>query len=42
MRPEWIGGGRGVFYREPVTHRITNTGKTPIHNLVVELKDVAN
>jgi beta-alanine degradation protein BauB len=29
-----------VFYSEPVTHRIKNTGTTPIHNLVVELKDV--
>jgi beta-alanine degradation protein BauB len=29
-----------VFYNGPTTHRITNTGKTPIHNLIVELKDV--
>jgi quercetin dioxygenase-like cupin family protein len=28
-----------VFYNGPVTHRIVNTGKTPIHNLIVELKD---
>ena len=30
-----------VFYSGPVTHKITNTGKTPIHNLIVELKEVA-
>jgi xanthine dehydrogenase YagT iron-sulfur-binding subunit len=30
-----------VFYSGPVTHRISNTGKTPIHNLIVELKDAA-
>src|SRR5262245_40186434 len=29
-----------VFYNGPTTHRITNTGKTPIHNLIVELRDV--
>jgi beta-alanine degradation protein BauB len=29
-----------VFYSGPVTHRIANTGTTPIHNLIVELKDV--
>ena len=29
-----------VFYNGPVTHRIVNTSKTPIHNLIVELKDV--
>jgi hypothetical protein len=29
-----------VFYNGPVTHRIANTGATPIHNLIVELKDV--
>ena len=29
-----------VFYNGPVTHRITNTGTTPIHNLIVELKEV--
>jgi quercetin dioxygenase-like cupin family protein len=28
-----------VFYNEAVTHRIVNTGTTPIHNLIVELKD---
>jgi hypothetical protein len=28
-----------VFYNEPVTHKIVNTGNTPIHNLIVELKD---
>ena len=28
-----------VFYNDAVTHRITNTGATPIHNLIVELKD---
>ena len=28
-----------VFYNGPVTHRIANTGTTPIHNLIVELKD---
>jgi hypothetical protein len=27
-----------VFYNEPQTHRIVNTGTTPIHNLIVELK----
>jgi hypothetical protein len=27
-----------VFFSEPVTHRITNTGTTPIHNLIVELR----
>ena len=31
-----------VFYSGPVTHRIVNTGKTPIHNLIVELKDSKN
>jgi hypothetical protein len=30
-----------VFYSGPVTHRIVNTGTTPIHNLIVELKDPA-
>ena len=29
-----------VFYNGPVKHRIVNTGTTPIHNLIVELKDV--
>lgn len=29
-----------VFYSGPTTHRIVNTGTTPIHNLIVELKDV--
>jgi quercetin dioxygenase-like cupin family protein len=28
-----------VFYSGPVTHRIANTGTTPIHNLIVELKE---
>ena len=27
-----------VFFSEPVTHRIANTGTTPIHNLIVELR----
>jgi quercetin dioxygenase-like cupin family protein len=31
-----------VFYSGPVTHKIVNTGKTPIHNLIVELKDAAH
>ena len=30
-----------VFYNGPVTHRIVNTGKTPIHNLIVELRETA-
>ena len=30
-----------VFYNEAVTHRIVNTGTTPIHNLIVELKGPA-
>jgi hypothetical protein len=25
--------------REPLTHKIVNTGKTPIHHLIVELKE---
>jgi quercetin dioxygenase-like cupin family protein len=29
-----------VFYRGPATHKIVNTGSTPIHNLIVELKEV--
>jgi hypothetical protein len=29
-----------VFYNGPVTHKIMNTGSTPIHNLIVELKKV--
>jgi hypothetical protein len=29
-----------VFYSGPVTHQIGNTGETPIHNLIVELKEV--
>jgi quercetin dioxygenase-like cupin family protein len=29
-----------VFYAGAVTHRIANTGTTPIHNLIVELKEV--
>lgn len=29
-----------VFYNGPVTHQIVNTGKTPIHNLIVELTEV--
>ena len=28
-----------VFYNGPVTHWIANTGQTPIHNLIVELRD---
>ena len=27
-----------VFYSGPATHKIVNTGNTPIHNLIVELK----
>jgi beta-alanine degradation protein BauB len=27
-----------VFYSGPVTHQIVNTGTSPIHNLIVELK----
>lgn len=27
-----------VFYSGPVTHSVENTGTTPIHNLIVELK----
>lgn len=30
-----------VFYSGPVTHKIVNTGDTPIHNLIVELKKVS-
>jgi hypothetical protein len=30
-----------VFYGIPVTHQIVNDGKTPIHNLIVELQDPA-
>jgi hypothetical protein len=29
-----------VFYGGPITYRIVNTGQTPIHNLIVELKEV--
>jgi hypothetical protein len=29
-----------VFYSGPVTHKIVNTGTTPIHNLIVELREV--
>lgn len=29
-----------VFYNGPTTHKIMNTGKKPIHNLIVELKKV--
>jgi hypothetical protein len=29
-----------VFYSGPATHQIVNTGNTPIHNLIVELKKV--
>ncbi len=28
-----------VFFNEAVTHRIANTGTTPIHNLIVELTE---
>src|SRR3954468_15202100 len=28
-----------AFYNEAVTHQIVNTGSTPIHNLIVELKE---
>lgn len=31
-----------VFYNRPTTHKIVNTGNTPIHNLIVELKKVTN
>ena len=31
-----------VFYSGPVTHSVENTGKTPIHNLIVELKGGAS
>ena len=27
-----------VFFNEAQTHRIVNSGSTPIHNLIVELK----
>jgi hypothetical protein len=30
-----------VFFNEATTHRIANTGTTPIHNLIVELKEPA-
>lgn len=30
-----------VFFSDAVTHRIANTGTTPIHNLIVELKQPA-
>ena len=30
-----------VFFNDAVTHRIANTGTTPIHNLIVELKNPA-
>ena len=30
-----------VFFSDAVTHRIANTGTTPIHNLIVELKSPA-
>ena len=30
-----------VFYSGPTTHKIVNTGKTAIHNLIVELKEVS-
>ena len=29
-----------VFYNGPNTHMVVNTGNTPIHNLIVELKKV--
>jgi hypothetical protein len=29
-----------VFYSGPVTHKIVNTGDTPIHNLIIELTEV--
>jgi quercetin dioxygenase-like cupin family protein len=28
-----------TFFNEATTHRIANTGTTPIHNLIVELKE---
>jgi quercetin dioxygenase-like cupin family protein len=31
-----------VLYREPLTHWAENTGTTPLHMLVVELKPVAS
>lgn len=31
-----------VFYDGPTTHTIVNDGKTPIHNLIVELKEPAS
>jgi len=31
-----------VFYSGPATHQIVNTGDTPIHNLIVELKKVTS
>lgn len=31
-----------VFYNGPNTHKIVNTGTTPIHNLIVELKKVTS
>jgi len=30
----------GRVLQRPVRHTIVNTGKTPIHNLIVELKEV--
>jgi hypothetical protein len=31
-----------VFFNRPTTHKIANTGNTPIHNLIVELKKVTS
>jgi hypothetical protein len=31
-----------IFYNGPTTHKIANTGNTPIHNLIAELKKVMN
>ena len=31
-----------VFYSGPVVHRITNTRDTPIHNLIVGLRDAGS
>ena len=30
-----------VFYSGPVTHTVENLGTTPIHNLIIEIKDMA-
>lgn len=35
-------GGGEAYWNQPITHSVENLGRTPIHNLIVELKPGAS